>query len=578
MYREIEQNLNAITKTPIQTRDDLMRMVQHPKLKCVVYGRKDRESPPPDTGVGSVWNYDLSGEVAAIAGSTDWSSGDAAAIDDSTDWLSGEAAAIGGSTNWGKHLDVDLGSEFKVPLLPAPAAAPAVAAKKRKLTQPKPRALPPPQPLEEDSDSEFEEIDPYTSEPVKRNPDEISMDESEDADMNCTEGGVYLSGASPSSDYQDVDDLDDFEEIDPITGEPLPPTGDRPAPQKLTFLPQSAALKSLKAVYDSMDMLEDPYVLSIQAEHHSNLERSPSGAYDDSKLRKRLQSALDGATYTREHLKNLITRSAHILEECGAWATDWFIGETITTFLQKGYAGAMSEATSDSEQEESLYGVELRDEEEAYLRRLLQRVHLVQPLGPVEARVTEKIDTLIDVLLDEHAHHPVFSGLVFVQQRVAAIAVREILAQHPRTKMLFKTDTMVGASTSTNKKSRALKDLLPRNSRTLERFRTGALNLVVTTSVIEEGLDIQACCSVVCFSPPTSLKSFVQRRGRARMAESNYVIMLGATERSRIREFEDAEREMIEKYKQARVLAELEGDPDEEEPGCDRSRRIEETE
>lgn len=52
------------------------------------------------------------------------------------------------------------------------------------------------------------------------------------------------------------------------------------------------------------------------------------------------------------------------------------------------------------------------------------------------------------------------------------------------------------------------------------------VNLLIATSVGEEGLDIQTCCLVVRFDLPETVASFIQSRGRARMTNSKYVVLL----------------------------------------------------
>lgn len=63
----------------------------------------------------------------------------------------------------------------------------------------------------------------------------------------------------------------------------------------------------------------------------------------------------------------------------------------------------------------------------------------------------------------------------------------------------------------------------------LERFRQNETNLIVTTSVLEEGVDLQMCNLVICFDAPNSYRSYVQSKGRARMANSTYAVLVETT-------------------------------------------------
>jgi ERCC4-related helicase len=83
--------------------------------------------------------------------------------------------------------------------------------------------------------------------------------------------------------------------------------------------------------------------------------------------------------------------------------------------------------------------------------------------------------------------------------------------------------TFVGSLYSAGRK-KDLDDIDPTGNETiLDEFRVGRKNLIITISVLEEGIDISACNVVICFD---NLKSFVQRRGRARKQKLIFVAML----------------------------------------------------
>ena len=64
----------------------------------------------------------------------------------------------------------------------------------------------------------------------------------------------------------------------------------------------------------------------------------------------------------------------------------------------------------------------------------------------------------------------------------------------------------------------------------LQRYRKGSFNVLVGTSVVEEGVDIPKCNLVVMFDFPKNYRAYVQSRGRGRAKEAIYVLLVESSE------------------------------------------------
>ncbi|OEL23902.1 Endoribonuclease Dicer-like protein 4, partial [Dichanthelium oligosanthes] len=131
---------------------------------------------------------------------------------------------------------------------------------------------------------------------------------------------------------------------------------------------------------------------------------------------------------------------------------------------------------------------------------------------------SKKFAVLIDVLsryrLEEN-----MKCIVFVKRIIVARVVSHIL-QNLKCLDFWKCEFLVGCHSGLKNMSRNKMGSI------IEKFSSGEVNLLVATSVGEEGLDIQTCCLVVRFDLPETVSSFIQSRGRARMSKSKYVFLL----------------------------------------------------
>jgi ERCC4-related helicase len=251
------------------------------------------------------------------------------------------------------------------------------------------------------------------------------------------------------------------------------------------------------------------------------------------------------STSAQEQLKRFAARSRYIQQELGAWASDYYITATI------------SRATLSMHLQQNAR-IDWKDEERIHILNALGQIQAAESLNPPSLqKISSKCDSLIHFL--KSAYKKDFRGLIFVEQRVTAIALCQLLSEHPETKNLFTSGTFVGTSTNQSRRTE-LADLLDQKSQkeVLQDFREGSKNIIIATSALEEGIDVSACNVVICFNKPPNLKSFIQRRGRARHEKSTFMILLSSDDSADLgATWERMESKMVEEYmKESRQLDE----------------------
>ena len=236
-------------------------------------------------------------------------------------------------------------------------------------------------------------------------------------------------------------------------------------------------------------------------------------------------------------MKRFVRMATEVNNELGPWSSEIFMCLCIHKFLaQRQSASNIFEYMNDGEK--------------IYISNLLASLPLPAidvHLNLQDPSLSPKARQLIDLLVKEMS--PGSAAIVFVKTRATVKLLSVLLAKHPETKDILRIGTFVGTS---NHHARAsnISDLInvTDQKETLNDLRNGTKNLIIATSVCEEGIDIAACNVVICFEPPPNLKSFIQRRGRARSTKSKYIIMFPEGQEKIILEWYELEAEMKEKY------------------------------
>jgi endoribonuclease Dicer len=263
--------------------------------------------------------------------------------------------------------------------------------------------------------------------------------------------------------------------------------------------PFSPNLASLCSVVGTLDIENDPYVINLR----DQLKKATKGTPDYHRIDQKLSKVVHkGNSFSHKDLHNFLRAAHDIYSDIGPRAADWFICKVMEKARQAADPYNNIMAT-------------WKNKEKEYLLSIL--------------------------------------NIIFVQRRDAVIALAELLKHHRLTKDVFHVGFLIGSSDTAYRHSMMdiTRSLVKESQEdTLADFKIGEKNVIVSTSVAEEGLDIQACCSVIRWDPPPNMASWAQSRGRARKKRSTFTVMFeeGSKQKEDVAKWERLEREMVALY------------------------------
>ncbi|WAR01129.1 DCL2-like protein [Mya arenaria] len=140
-------------------------------------------------------------------------------------------------------------------------------------------------------------------------------------------------------------------------------------------------------------------------------------------------------------------------------------------------------------------------------------------------------------------------SLVLVKQRATAHDLAGILQDSPQLQRAgLRTTTMVGHGDGSAGSAGGMSVRAQRN--VLEDIKRGKYQVVVATSVAEEGVDWPECERVITMYPPSTVTALIQMRGRARRKDSKFIVLCDSVqEKEKILDIMEREQNMIEATK-----------------------------
>ncbi|KAK6473194.1 putative ATP-dependent RNA helicase DHX58 [Huso huso] len=163
------------------------------------------------------------------------------------------------------------------------------------------------------------------------------------------------------------------------------------------------------------------------------------------------------------------------------------------------------------------------DDTDHFLFRVFQRSKVeLQQLASTPEFENPKLAKLEHILLDQFGNSRESRGILFTKTRTSTHCLNDWIRTNVKLREAgIKPSPLTGAGFS----NQAGHMTQRQQQETIQRFRDGELNLLISTSVAEEGLDIPQCNLVVRYGLLTNDIATKQAQGRARAEDSVYSVV-----------------------------------------------------
>ncbi|XP_009863559.1 PREDICTED: interferon-induced helicase C domain-containing protein 1 [Apaloderma vittatum] len=196
---------------------------------------------------------------------------------------------------------------------------------------------------------------------------------------------------------------------------------------------------------------------------------------------------------------------------------------------------------SDDDDDDDEPAVSKQDETDEFLIGLFHaKKKQLKELARKPEYENEKLIQLRNTLMEEFTKTKEPRGIIFTKTRLSAFALFQWIKDNPKFEEVgIKAHYLIGAGHNSETKPMTQNE----QREVIDKFRGGNVNLLIATTVAEEGLDIKECNIVIRYGLVTNEIAMVQARGRARADESTYALVAssgsGAVEREDVNTFRE---------------------------------------
>ncbi|VDM95207.1 unnamed protein product [Thelazia callipaeda] len=257
----------------------------------------------------------------------------------------------------------------------------------------------------------------------------------------------------------------------------------------------------------------------------------------------------------RKPVLQAVSRTRSVLEQLGPWCA-WKVCQLFQRQLKKLSNQRFLSA-------EQVLFLQMGCTTMNFIRHLLNsEVTRVRSFDDMKPLIPNRLTRMLEILKclnpskTEGEVDRNFCGLIFVEQRYVAYVLNTLiraLSRWDNESFGYLVPDFIIGYNSCNIGEEEKMALHRRQEMVLRKFRQSNLNLLIATSVLEEGIDVRHCNVVIRFDRPKDYRAYVQSKGRARKEGAKYFLLVEKSDRELccrdLKDFLEIEKMLLKRYR-----------------------------